>query len=63
MFDRSKECFIFGVILSKGGIRPDPEKVECLAKADPPTTVSELKSFLGYESFYPDLFTNNYTTT
>ena len=43
---RSSVSF-FGLILSDDGILPYPENVACLSNANAPTTVSELKSFLG----------------
>ena len=50
----------FGIILSADGIHPDPEKVKCLSNANPPTTVSELKSFLGLCT-YMSRFIQNYS--
>ena len=43
--------------LSKNGLRPDPAKVDSLTTIEPPTTITELKAFLGligyYRSFVP----------
>ena len=41
-----------GYIVSDEGIRPDPEKLEALKTWPFPKTVKELKSFLGFASFY-----------
>jgi hypothetical protein len=38
--------------VSAEGLRPNPEKVRAVAKFRPPTTVSQLRSFLGLVSFY-----------
>ena len=37
----------FGIEISKNGINPDPNKLEPIKNARPPTTLSELRSFLG----------------
>lgn len=37
----------FGLIWSKDGIRPDPEKCDGLANKSAPTSVKELQSLLG----------------
>ena len=41
----------FGLIFSKEGVSPDPEKVEALQRAEPPTSKAELRSFLGMLNF------------
>ena len=41
-----------GYILTNCGIEVDPEKVEALREWKPPTTVTGVKSFLGFTGFY-----------
>ena len=41
-----------GHIIGNGEIRPDPKKVEAIAKAKAPRNVKELQSFLGMANFY-----------
>ena len=39
-------------IISGNGIAVDPSKVEAVLKWQPPTTVSEVRSFLGLDGYY-----------
>ena len=41
----------FGVIFSAAGMTPDPAKVAALDAATPPTTATEVRSFLGMTNF------------
>ena len=41
-----------GYVLTNRGIEVDPEKVEALREWKPPTTVTGVKSFLGFTGFY-----------
>ncbi len=41
-----------GHIVSKEGIKPDPENVEAVEKMKPPTNVKETRRFLGIAGFY-----------
>ena len=41
-----------GFIISADGVRPDPEKIEALSTWPVPTTVKDIKSFLGFAGFY-----------
>ena len=50
----------FGVILSAEGVKPDPDKVDCLYNAPAPVNQGELKSFLGLCTFM-SLFIPNYS--
>ena len=36
-----------GQLIDHKGVRPDPDKVRAIQKMKPPTTVSELRRFLG----------------
>ena len=59
-FNKSKVTF-FRVVFSKEGISPDPNKVQAIKDAEPPTTVSELRSFLGMTN-YSSRFIRNYAS-
>ncbi|VDI49213.1 Hypothetical predicted protein [Mytilus galloprovincialis] len=59
-FNKSKVTF-FGVVFSKEGISPDPSKVKAVKDATPPTTVPELRSFLGMTN-YSSRFIRNYAS-
>lgn len=54
-----KEVPYLGHIVSREGIRPDPEKISAIVKAEPPKTVKQLQSFLGciqwFKRFVPNL--------
>ena len=50
----------YGVIFSKEGISPDPDKVSCLKNAKPPTCQQEVRSFLGLCT-YLSKFIENYS--
>ena len=54
-----QEVKFAGYIVSKDGIRPDPEKVICLREFPEPKDVTDLRSFLGLAqqlgNFMPDL--------
>ena len=41
-----------GHIISAEGVSTDPGKVEVVASWQPPTTILELRSFLGFASYY-----------
>jgi hypothetical protein len=41
-----------GHLIGGDGIQPDPEKVDKLVKYEHPSTVKELRSFLGFASYY-----------
>ena len=47
-----KEIPYLGHIVSGEGIRPDPVKLDGIAKWPVPTTVKELRSFLGFLNYY-----------
>ena len=47
-----KELKFLGYIISKKGIRTDPEKIEKMVNIGPPKNLKELRSRLGLFSFY-----------
>lgn len=46
-----RELKFFGMIFSDKGISPDPEKITALTEARVPSSIEELKSFLGLGSY------------
>ncbi|GJS90670.1 reverse transcriptase domain-containing protein [Tanacetum coccineum] len=48
----AKEGIVLGHKISKAGIEVDKAKVDVIAKLPHPTTVREIKSFLGHAGFY-----------
>ena len=60
MFNQSSIKF-YGLIFSKEGISPDPEKVEALKHVTAPRNKKELRSFLGMTN-YSAQFIPNYAT-
>ena len=49
---------LLGYIISAKGKSPDPEKTAAIADLRPPTTVREVRSFLGMASYYRDCLPN-----
>jgi hypothetical protein len=47
-----EEVSFLGHVITKGGIAVDPGKVRDVLKWKPPTTVSEIRSFLGLAGYY-----------
>ncbi|CAJ0605872.1 unnamed protein product [Cylicocyclus nassatus] len=56
-----EEIRFLGFILSKEGIRPNPEKTEAIDQYPQPTNATEVKSFLGMCSFFRR-FIHNFAT-
>jgi hypothetical protein len=46
------EVLFLGHVITDGGIVVDPGKVRDVLKWEPPTTVSEIRSFLGLARYY-----------
>lgn len=46
------EVKLLGYIISRYGKRADPDKVSAIADLKPPTTIKEVRSFLGMASYY-----------
>ena len=47
-----QEVVYLGHIVSKNGIQTDPKKVEAICRWPVPTTVTEVRSFLGFTNYY-----------
>ena len=47
-----KEIQFFGHIVSKAGVRTDPDKVRAVENMKTPSTVTQVRSFLGLSSYY-----------
>ncbi len=47
-----QEIKFWGNVVSKNGIKPDPENVEAVEKMQPPTNVKETRRFLVMAGFY-----------
>ena len=47
-----QEGIVLGHIVSKKGIEVDKAKVELISKLPPPTSVKQIRSFLGHVGFY-----------
>ncbi len=45
-FNKSKIVFV-GHLIDENGIQPDPEKTAAIAEMKPPTSITELRRFLG----------------
>lgn len=54
----AKSTEYLGHILSKEGIKPNPDKVECIRKLKIPDTAKKIKSFLGLTGFYRKFIQN-----
>ena len=48
----SREVNYLGHVVSADGVRPDPKKVKAVAQLAPPTSVREVRSFLGLAGYY-----------
>jgi len=50
------EVEYLGYILTRDGIKPQPEKVQSILALQPPTSVKTLRSFLGIVQYYRDMW-------
>ena len=55
-----KEINFFGLVFSGRGMSPDPAKIEAIQKADPLSSVNDVRSLLGITN-YVSRFIRNYT--
>ena len=53
-----KEIAIWSWILSEDGIRPDPTRVSKVLEIAPPTSVRELRQFIGFAQYYRRVIPN-----
>lgn len=47
-----KEVKYLGHVISENGIKPDPDKVEAIKKYSLPTSVRDIRAFLGLAEWY-----------
>jgi len=47
-----KEIDYLGVIVGQGTLKMDPKKIQGVADWSPPTTVTEVRQFLGFTRYY-----------
>jgi hypothetical protein len=50
------EIEYLGYILTRGGIKPQPKKVQVIHALNPPNNVKELRHFLGMVQYYRDMW-------
>jgi hypothetical protein len=51
-----QETEYLGYILTRGGIKPQPKKVQAILVLNPPNNVKELRRFLGMVQYYRDMW-------
>ena len=52
MISLQKEIKYLGHIVSEGGVSTDSDKIRAVTEWPQPTTVTEVRSFLGFVSYY-----------
>jgi hypothetical protein len=52
----AQETEYLGYILTIGGIKPQPKKVQAILALNPPNNVKELQRFLGMVQYYRDMW-------
>ncbi len=52
----AQETESLGYILTRGGIKPQPKKVQAILALNPPKTVKELQRYLGMVHYYRDMW-------
>jgi len=55
-FSCTHEIEHLGYILTRGGIKPQPQKVQAILVLNPPNNVKELRHFLGMVQYYRDMW-------
>jgi hypothetical protein len=56
LFFCTQETDYLGCILNRGGIKPQPKKVQAILALNPPNNVKELRQFLGMVQYYRDIW-------
>jgi len=51
-----EEMEYLGYVLTRDGIKPQPQKVQAILALKPPTNVKELRTFLGISQYYCDMW-------
>jgi hypothetical protein len=51
-----KQVGFLGYVISKGGISVDPSKVQDVLSWNAPTSVGDIRSFLGFTGYYRTIF-------
>ncbi len=51
-----QETEYLGYILTRGGMKPQPKKMQTIHTLDPPNNVKELRRFLGMAQYYRDMW-------
>ncbi len=51
-----QETEYLGYILTRGGVKPHPKKVQAILALDPPNNVKELRQFLSMIQYYGDMW-------
>ena len=52
MISLRKRSNIWGHVVSEQGVSTDPDKIKAVTDWPQPTTVTEVRSFLGFVSYY-----------
>lgn len=52
LYERTDTTQYLGFIIDKRGVRPDPDKVAAIRSLPSPTSVREVRSFIGMCSYY-----------
>ncbi len=56
LFLCTQETEYLGYILTRGGVKPQPKKVQAILALNPPNNVKELRQFLGIAQYYRDMW-------
>jgi hypothetical protein len=56
LFFCAQETEYLGYILTRGGIKPQPKKVQAILALNPPNNIKELQRFLGMVQYYRDIW-------
>ncbi len=56
LFFCAQETEYLGYIVTRGGIKPQPKKVQAILALDPPNSVKKLRHFLGMVQYYREMW-------